>query len=441
MTIEIHKIKFSEIEAAGLSLKDKNPNWSLKEHAEEKDWDYAINAGMFSNGNPKTDPYYYWNIVDMVIDGVSKGGGNYSDVGLAFGNPFEGISAYLSKTAYCVGKPVDFLGGAPTLIIDGKKDLDMKGLSPSFATNYTQRGAIGVDARHIYLATTRKTKATLNQMVVALLGAGCKDAVATDGGYSNAFLTPKGDLVQGRNITSAFGIKLKKTTAPVDPGEKKVFISIGHGGSDPGASYNGLVEKDMNLVMGLACGEELDRHGVNVLLSRQSDVDDPLSDEIKECINFRPDCALACHNNAGRGDGFEAWYSIIGTEGKRLAQLLEKEIIAMGQNSRGVHTKTNSYGSDYYGFNREPYCPSVIAEAVFLDNLEDVKFADTVAEQKAVGVAYAKAILSFLGIAWVEKSFGDTRLWRVQVGAFANKSNADALLLDLKSKGFVGYVK
>jgi len=106
MTIEIHKIPFSEIEAAGLSLKDKDNSWSLKEHATENGWDYAINAGMFSNGNQKTDKYYYWNIVDMVIDGVLNRGGNYSDVGLAFGNPFEGISAYCSKTSYCIGAQV-----------------------------------------------------------------------------------------------------------------------------------------------------------------------------------------------------------------------------------------------------------------------------------------------------------------------------------------------
>ena len=41
----------------------------------------------------------------------------------------------------------------------------------------------------------------------------------------------------------------------------KVFIGVGHGGKDPGAvSY--LVEKDVNLVEGLACRDFLEAHGV-----------------------------------------------------------------------------------------------------------------------------------------------------------------------------------
>ena len=44
--------------------------------------------------------------------------------------------------------------------------------------------------------------------------------------------------------------------------EKKVFIGVGHGGSDPGAAANGFKEKDLNLAIALACNEELLRHGV-----------------------------------------------------------------------------------------------------------------------------------------------------------------------------------
>ena len=34
---------------------------------------------------------------------------------------------------------------------------------------------------------------------------------------------------------------------------KKVFIGVGHGGSDPGAVANGFREKDLNLAIALAC--------------------------------------------------------------------------------------------------------------------------------------------------------------------------------------------
>ena len=34
---------------------------------------------------------------------------------------------------------------------------------------------------------------------------------------------------------------------------KTVFIGVGHGGSDPGACANSLIERDVNLVMAVAC--------------------------------------------------------------------------------------------------------------------------------------------------------------------------------------------
>ena len=102
----------------------------------------------------------------------------------------------------------------------------------------------------------------------------------------------------------------------------KVFIGVGHGGSDPGALSH-LVEKDVNLVEALACRDFLEAHGVQVLMSRTSDEDDPLTDEIKECNTFNPDLAVDIHNNAGGGDGFEAYHHYNGGIGKALAQNIE----------------------------------------------------------------------------------------------------------------------
>ena len=89
---------------------------------------------------------------------------------------------------------------------------------------------------------------------------------------------------------------------------KKVFLGVGHGGSDPGAVANGFKEKDLNLSIALACQSELVRHGVSVLMSRTKDENDTLNEEIKECNAFNPDFAVDIHNNAGGGDGAEAFY-------------------------------------------------------------------------------------------------------------------------------------
>lgn len=178
---------------------------------------------------------------------------------------------------------------------------------------------------------------------------------------------------------------------------KKVFIGVGHGGSDPGA-VGYLKEADVNLTMATACKEYLEANGVTVKMSRTKDENDPVAEEIKECNEFNPDLAVDVHNNAGGGDGFEAYVSIVGGTGTTLAQNIEAEVKAIGQNSRGIKTRKNSSGKDYYGFIRCTKCPAVILEGVFVDNANDVQIADTIEEQRNFGVAYAKGILKTLGI-------------------------------------------
>lgn len=184
----------------------------------------------------------------------------------------------------------------------------------------------------------------------------------------------------------------------------KVGIGVGHGGKDPGAVGNGLRESDINLVIALAMNDELKRHGIETYMTRIKDEDDSLTDEIKEINAFQPDIAIDIHTNAGGGDGFEAYHSkATNGLGRHLAKLIETEVIAIGQNSRGVKMKLNNRQQDYYGFIRETYCPAVIVEGAFIDNAADVQFIDTVEEQKALGVAYAKGILKYFGIEWRPK--------------------------------------
>lgn len=214
---------------------------------------------------------------------------------------------------------------------------------------------------------------------------------------------------------------------------KKVFIGVGHGGKDSGADANGFKEKDLNLAIALACNDELVRHGVSVKMSRTKDENDPLTDEIKECNAFKPDLALDIHNNAGGGDGGEVFHHYGGGKGKTLAQNILNEMIAIGQNSRGLKTKKNSSGKDYFGFIREISCPSVIVECAFVDNKTDIKIIDTSAEQKTMGVAIAKGVLKTLGITYKAPS---TKVYKVQVGAYTEKANAESMVKKLKADGY-----
>ena len=220
---------------------------------------------------------------------------------------------------------------------------------------------------------------------------------------------------------------------------KKVFIGVGHGGTDSGAVANGFKEKDLNLAIALACNDVLVRHGVTVQMSRTKDENDALTEEIKECNAFKPDLAIDIHNNAGGGDGAEAFYHYGGGQSKKLAENVLAEIVAIGQNSRGAKIRKNSSGKDYYGFIRETSAPAVIVECAFIDNKNDIQIIDTSAEQKAMGVAIAKGILKTLGIAYVEEKKPTTesgKIYRVQVGAYSVKANAENMQKKLKADGY-----
>jgi len=224
---------------------------------------------------------------------------------------------------------------------------------------------------------------------------------------------------------------------------KKVFIGVGHGGKDPGA-VGYVTEKNQNLKMALACRDYLENAGVQVLMSRTKDENDDLNERIKECNSFHPDLCVDIHNNAGGGDGFEVYHTVKGGTGKILAQNIETEVKKIGQNSRGIKTKKNSSGSDYFGFIRLTLAPAVILEGAFVDNKADAEQIDEDSECKAFGEAYAKGILKTLGVEYSEpsdKTSSDSgTLYKVQIGAFKSKENAEKLAQELKSKGYETYI-
>lgn len=214
---------------------------------------------------------------------------------------------------------------------------------------------------------------------------------------------------------------------------KKVFIGVGHGGADPGAVYGAVYEKNMNLPIALSCRQELERHGVTVLMSREKDEDESLSGKIQMANDFGADLALDIHNNAGGGDGAEVFHTYKGGTGKVLAENILEEIQKIGQNSRGPKVIKNANGVDGYLFIRNTYMPAVIVECAFIDNAKDFTIIDTEAERTAMGVSIAKGVLQTLGIAWQAPT--DT-LYRVQIGAYKVKANAEKQLQKAKVAGF-----
>ena len=218
---------------------------------------------------------------------------------------------------------------------------------------------------------------------------------------------------------------------------KKVYIGVGHGNTDPGAVANGFKEKELALDVARYLYDDLMRQGIECKISRTDDSKVWLEQRISDCNKFKADLALDIHFNAGGGDGAEVYHTRLLGTGKKLADNILAEFGKIGQNSRGAKVKLNDSGTDYFGFIRQTSCPAVLVECAFIDNKTDIAIADTAAERKTMGIAIAKAVCKTLGITYKAsaKRVSDT-VYRVQVGAFANRDNAVSVAATLSKLGY-----
>lgn len=333
--------------------------------------------------------------------------------GNGFGFGISKVGSFGFGDPWAVGWQ-DYITGYPALVINGAATALEVDSYVQHAR--TKRAAIACAGQHLYLVTGEGLSLDGFREELAVFGA--YHAINLDGGGS-ARLMVDGKAVNNptdnRRCPNAIAIWTYDEKKEDDKMERKVFLGVGHGGKDPGASGGGMKEKDITLTMALACKAELEKHGIKVGMSRVKDEDDPLTEEIRECNAFDPEVAVDIHVNAGGGDGFEAYYSKVGGLGKTLAECIEAEVKALGQNSRGCKTRLNGSGKDYYGFIRQTVCPAVICEIGFIDNDTDRAAFDTKAEQEAFGRAYAHGILAALGIQkheeehWAQKFYDSLR--------------------------------
>lgn len=151
----------------------------------------------------------------------------------------------------------------------------------------------------------------------------------------------------------------------------KVFIDLGHGGKDPGAVANALREKDLVLTMGLQMKQLLELYeGVQVKLSRETDIFLELTERTKMANDWGADFFLSIHINAGGGaGGFE---SFIYGQTKNQATIANQNILhaevmkAIGGIDRGKK-KAGFYVIRYTKM------PALLTELAFIDVANDAQ--------------------------------------------------------------------
>lgn len=178
----------------------------------------------------------------------------------------------------------------------------------------------------------------------------------------------------------------------------KIFLDPGHGGKDSGAIGNGLVEKNINLIVANKVRDILILKGLNVELSRNKDIYISLEERCRLANKCNADIFISIHHNAGGGNGFEIIHSIYNGKGLDLANNISKEFTYIGQKLRKVYSKKNiSNGRDYYAVIRGTKMPAIITEYAFIDSNDSIKI-NSIDKLHVEARAIANGIINFFEI-------------------------------------------
>lgn len=200
-----------------------------------------------------------------------------------------------------------------------------------------------------------------------------------------------------------------------------VVIDPGHGGENLGGEYEDYVEKEMTLAVANAMKEELEKYeGVVVYLTRTGDQDLTLEERCEYAERVGADFLFCLHFNLSEYHtlfGAECWVSAFGEnygKGYAFASVEMDMLQEIGLYSRGIKTRLNSRGSDYYGIIRhavERDIPCVLIEHCHLDQENDKPFYDHDGKLREFGILDATAAAKYFHLKSEELhvDYGDYR--------------------------------
>ena len=218
-----------------------------------------------------------------------------------------------------------------------------------------------------------------------------------------------------------------------------MMLDSGHGGSDPGAVYQGRREKDDTLRLTLAVGEILQENGIDVLYTRTTDVYISPYERAVEANQAGVDFFLSIHRNSYPRDnevmGVESLvYDLSGLK-YQMAQEINEQLETVGFVDLGVKARPNLV------VLKRTRMPSVLVEAGFINSDTDNELFDS--NFQDIALAIATGVLDTLENAGVLKEPEtpvEQAKYRIQVGLFRNRNNAAMQQETLEDRGFPAYI-
>lgn len=149
----------------------------------------------------------------------------------------------------------------------------------------------------------------------------------------------------------------------------KVALDAGHGGSDPGAVYNGRQEKDDTLDLTLAVGDILKKSGVDVFYTRTTDEYETPFKKATDANNSGADLFISIHRNSSETpnqySGVESLvFNDTGLKAE-VARNINNQLEDVGFKNLGVDVRKNLV------VLKRTKMPAVLVEAGFINNDKD----------------------------------------------------------------------
>ena len=236
-----------------------------------------------------------------------------------------------------------------------------------------------------------------------------------------------------------------------------IVIDVGHSASTfpPGKGVykhgKGYAEYNFNIKLARAIARLLEVNGVDVTVYPNDGRDVPLRQRTDYYNKESFDLVVSVHANANSNasvNGRCVFYWHSSANSRRLAIAVRDEIRNAGYSTHGSGLHESKVGSwTNLHIVRETRMPTVLIEHGFMTGNKDFELVFGNKQGKYIqdmAEADSKAILKYLGISYtIEPVKGsepivtkEDNLYRVQVGAFSDKKNAERLAKELKDKGY-----
>lgn len=185
-----------------------------------------------------------------------------------------------------------------------------------------------------------------------------------------------------------------------EDGKRIVCIDAGYGGRDVGAEGDGTgYEKDDTLKMALALKSALEKQGVTVYMTRDSDKTVSKEERVQLANDVKADLLVSLHRNE-YGDsgvrGFEAWvHSSKPKDSTDAAEKIQNALKNTGYiKNRGVKFGSQTSENEDLYINNHSVGPSVLLEMGFMSNSDDNNLYRNKTEELADAVG--KGIVEWL---------------------------------------------